>query len=117
MVICDLHVVRSAVLPVETDAPLIVDADQVLARPITTQLLEAVARRSKKVAQVFCFFEVNQLAPRSPLNRWRKLPRLASLEYAFGLIASKALDHYRTLPRSACNDKPPIAPPRSQTAG
>jgi hypothetical protein len=99
MVIYNLHVVRSGILPAETDAPLIVDPDRVLAGSIAAQLFQAVARRSELVAEVFCFVEVNQLASRGPLDRRRKLRRLAAFENVSGFIASETLDHCPTLSR------------------
>lgn len=92
-IICNLDFVRLAIVPAETDAPLVVDADRELAGSISTQLLQAVAGRSKQVAEVFRFVQIKQLAPRGFLNSRRELPGLASFENVSGFIAGKTLDH------------------------
>src|SRR5947207_11479294 len=45
MVVHDLHAVGVAVLPDEADAPLVVDANAMLPRPVALQRLEPVAGR------------------------------------------------------------------------
>ena len=51
VVIDDLDVMRIAVVPAETDAPLVVDADAVLAIAVSFQCLQAVAGRYAQVVQ------------------------------------------------------------------
>jgi len=46
MVVADLDVVRVSVLEPETDSPLVVHGDRVLARPIALQRMEPIARRN-----------------------------------------------------------------------
>jgi len=106
MVIGNLHVSRSAIFPIETDAPLLVDANGVLPGSITAQLLQAVPRRRKEVPQVLRLVKVDQLAPRSFLNCWRQLPRLASFKNVSGFITRKTLDHCQTISRRVTIDKP-----------
>ena len=43
MIICDLHFVRIAILPSETDPILLVDTNAVLPRPISTESLQPVS--------------------------------------------------------------------------
>jgi len=105
MVICNFYVVRSAIHPAETDPPLIVDANRLLAASITSQLLQAVARRREQVAQIFRFVEVNQLSPGGPLNCRREMSGLLSFENVSGFIAGKTLDHRRTLSCCVTIDK------------
>jgi hypothetical protein len=50
VVINDFNIVGTVVSPHKTDPPLVVDANAVLARSVTSQSLQAVARRN---AQVF----------------------------------------------------------------
>jgi len=52
MIIDDFHVIGTAVRPSETDAPLLVDADRVLALPISRQLLQPIAWRRAQVPHI-----------------------------------------------------------------
>ena len=51
MVIGYLDVVRIALTPPKTDTPLVIDADAVLARPVSFELLKPVAWRRSEVLQ------------------------------------------------------------------
>ena len=59
MIVDDLNVDRAdrASRPLKTDPPLIVDADAVLALPVTAQGLETVARQCGKVLQTLRRFD------------------------------------------------------------
>jgi len=46
VVVTDLNVVRVSVLEPETDPPLVVHGDRVLARPIALQRMKPIARRN-----------------------------------------------------------------------
>jgi hypothetical protein len=51
VVIGDLHIVRSIILPDKADAVLIVDPYAVLATPVTLQSLQTISRRSTQVIE------------------------------------------------------------------
>ena len=51
MVVHDFHLLRVAAAPDETNPPLIIDADAVLAGPVAFQSLQPVARRCKQIAE------------------------------------------------------------------
>jgi hypothetical protein len=51
VVIGDLNIVRSIVLPDEADAVLIVDPYAVLAAPVALQSLQSISRRSAQVIE------------------------------------------------------------------
>ncbi len=68
MIVDDFNVARTAVLPIETDSPLIVNSDAVLTRPITRQFFESVTWRGQQIAQVFRIIQIKQLASRRTLN-------------------------------------------------
>jgi hypothetical protein len=46
MIIGDFYVINIALPPLKADSPLIVDADAILARSISMELLQAVRRRA-----------------------------------------------------------------------
>ena len=64
MVVNDLNPFWTSVAPPKADSPLIVDSDTVLARAITTQTLEPVARRNPEVFQTTRSINLAQLAQR-----------------------------------------------------
>ena len=64
MVVNDLNPFWTSFAPPEADTPLIVDSDTVLARAITTQTLEPVARRNPEVLQTARSINLTQLAQR-----------------------------------------------------
>ena len=51
VVVDDFHVIRAPIRPNEADAPLVVDADRVLSRPITAERLKAIARWRPQIVQ------------------------------------------------------------------
>ena len=64
MVVNDLNPFWTSVAPREADTPLIINSDTVLARTITAQTLEPVARRNPKILQMTCSVNLTQLAQR-----------------------------------------------------
>jgi hypothetical protein len=74
VVVNDRDVVGVAALPSKAHAPLAVDADAVLATPITLQRLDAIGWRYAKVVQCGGVVEHPQLSPRDGLNVARKAP-------------------------------------------
>ena len=65
MVVNDLNPFWTSFAPPEADTPLIVDSDTVLARAITAQTLEPVARRNPEVFQMARSINLTQLAQRN----------------------------------------------------
>jgi len=68
VVVNDLNPFWTSFAPPEADTPLIVDSDTVLARAITTQTLEPVARRNPEVLQTARSINLTQLAQRNARN-------------------------------------------------
>jgi hypothetical protein len=50
VIIYDLNVVSIAISPRETNAPLVIDSNAVLAGPIATEFFEAIGRWRSKVS-------------------------------------------------------------------
>ncbi len=63
MIIYNLHIERTAPLPAEANAPLIVNSNTVLSLTGTPQLLKPVARWRKQIAQILRIVQIEQLAP------------------------------------------------------
>ena len=64
MVVNDLNPFWTSIAPPEADAPLIIDSDTVLPRPVTAQKLEPVAWRDPEVLQTTRCVDLTQLAQR-----------------------------------------------------
>ena len=62
MVVNDLNPFWTSVAPPEADTPLIIDSNTVLARTITAQTLEPVARRNPEILQTARSVNLTQLA-------------------------------------------------------
>ena len=79
--------------PLEANPPLLIDADAVLASPISRKLFQAIARWQAQVIQTLCGMEQFQLVI-SPLLYvfWVFATELA-LKDSFGLFVPKRLDH------------------------
>jgi hypothetical protein len=68
MTVDDPDIMRPSLMPPETDPPLLIDPDAVLATPIALQSLEPVARRHAQISQQACLIEHAQLAQRRRLD-------------------------------------------------
>jgi hypothetical protein len=53
VIVNELDVVRIAILPPETDAPLIIDANAVLSRAIAFEFLQPIAWRRPEIVERF----------------------------------------------------------------
>jgi hypothetical protein len=73
VVINDFHIVSVTVFPDETNSPLIIDADAVLANPITFKKLQAISWRTSQVGQDSSPIQHPQFSESYLLNALRKL--------------------------------------------
>lgn len=93
MIVRDLYVSWLAVVPSETDSPLVVDPDTVLPLPVPAELSRSVRRWNAKVIQIFRTMENNKL----PIPDQLDVPRMAlrkPLLPDFGrLLVLERLDH------------------------
>ena len=87
MVIDDFHIVRIAVLPTETDTPLIVDPDAVLAVPIAGEVLQPITGQPRQVTQGGGAVELIELPYGGPGNGL-KAPAEPPLEDLLGPSAT-----------------------------
>lgn len=68
MVVDDLDILGSSVAPPEADAPLLVDADAVGARPVASEFLEPVSRRYPEIIERLGSIQEEQLSQRGALD-------------------------------------------------
>src|SRR5690242_293458 len=91
------------VTPPETDPPLLVDPDAVLALSIALQSLELIRAWNRKILQISSRVQLLQLHQRPPLNVARKPLGVLAAPDALSLLAAKGLDHSRILTRRVSN--------------
>jgi len=93
VVVGDLDGVGVAAVPAEADAPLVVDADAVLAGAVSGESLEAVAGWDAEVGERLGGVEDEELAEGAALEVGRPSPAGAPLEELLGVTVPEALDH------------------------
>ena len=105
MIVNNLHVVRLPVFPSEANAPLLVDADAVLAFTVPRQRFKAIGGGNPKVPQVGCRVNHDQLSQGDSLDVVRQLPRKAPMKNAFRLFILERMDHILIITRNVNNVK------------
>jgi hypothetical protein len=91
MTVHNLDVVRT-VIPLEADAPLVVDPNAVLPAPVALEGLKPVCGRDPKVVQPRCCIELQQLAP-SDTFKTGKCPDELVVEQPLRVLVGEAPDH------------------------
>jgi hypothetical protein len=79
--------------PAEADAPLVIDADGVLAFPLALERFKAIAGRDGEVLQFGDGMNLGEFPQGCALDVRRKRPGIPFLEKECGLPASKGADH------------------------
>src|SRR5271165_2450522 len=93
VVVDDFDMIWTSWCPYEADAPLLVDADAVLAGAIALQGLEPVVRWHREVGQHLGVIEQPQFAQCGLLNVVRQSPAELATPDKFGLPGSEPDDH------------------------
>src|SRR5690606_26202288 len=89
----DLDLVGVAATPHEADAPLVVDADAVLALAVAVQGLKPVARRNAEVPELRGGVEHHELAVGTRQEVGGQPPNALPAEYPLGVVVGEGLDH------------------------
>ncbi len=93
MIVNNLDLIRIAIPPAEGNAPLIIDANTVLARSVAFEFLQAVAGRNSQVFELLGGVNEPELPQHHPLKVGREAPHGLALEKPLGVPIGKALDH------------------------
>src|SRR5882724_10541833 len=93
VIIYNFNIQGMTCIPLEADPPLLVDADAVLALPITLQRLKLVEHRDREILQIACSIQLLQFHQCTLLDVVRKLLRILPLPDLFGVLIPKGLDH------------------------
>jgi hypothetical protein len=89
----DLDVICVPILPAKADAPLIVDANAVLARAVTFELLESVTGWDTQVLELLGGINEANLPKHEPEEVGRELPDALPLKHALRVPIGETLDH------------------------
>ena len=93
MVVDELDVRRLSIRPTETDPPLIVDPDAVLACSAPLQLFESVPRRHTKIIDSFRGIQDEQSSERLTLNVAAPSGYSDSMEDVSGFLVRERANH------------------------
>jgi len=93
VIVDDLDVVCVGSEPSETDAPLIVDSDAVLASPVSGEFLKAIRGRDAKVEEAGRGIKHDEFAKGNALKFRRHSANPLPFEKALGVGVAKAADH------------------------
>jgi hypothetical protein len=93
VVIDDFDLMRSIFLPTETNAPLVIDSDGVLAFAVSLESLQTVAGRDGEVFEFGDRMELSQFSQGDTLDVRRKRAGFPFTEEEGGLLAGEGTDH------------------------
>jgi hypothetical protein len=93
MIVHYFYLVSVSAAPFETDTPLVVDADTVLAGSVSSKLFQPVGRGNTQIIQGCGIVQHAQFPQRHLLDVSRKFPRDFPLENQPGFGIFDALDH------------------------
>jgi hypothetical protein len=93
VVIDDRNLERVAVLPAETDPPLIVDPNTVLPETIAFEFLQAIARRNAEIFERLSSIDRYELSKHRALEFSRETSDGLACEEAASIPVPEALDH------------------------
>jgi hypothetical protein len=85
---------RMVVFPDETNPPLVVDADRMLALSVAFQSFEPISRRHAQIVDSPGIVQETQFAKRGILDVGRQPPAAAALPNRSGLGIPEAGEHY-----------------------
>ena len=93
MVVDDLDVFGVVAGPSEADAPLVIDANTVLSRALTTQLLQPIARRDSTFVKADGGINEDELSEHDSPQIWREPADGLTRPAAFRVAVGEASEH------------------------
>lgn len=94
MIVGDFYVVGVSIFPAKADAPLLVNADAVLAFAVAGQCFQLVAGRKPKIVEALCAVKLIELHNRPADDLRGEAFWALALKYPCRLFAFEALDHW-----------------------
>jgi hypothetical protein len=105
MIINDLDIERVSVLPLEADAPLLIDPDAVLTLAIAFQRFQLIRRRNHEIAQISGAVQILQFLTRPLLNLSIKALHELTVEHRLRVLVPEGSDHRHTITSYVINVK------------
>jgi dihydrofolate reductase len=96
VIVYDLNIMGVAVLPAEADAPLVIDANAVLAAPSALELLQPIGWRHSQIAQRFGRVQSAKFSQHCSQYIRRETPYRLAVEQALRVPIREAFDHSAT---------------------
>jgi hypothetical protein len=93
VVVNDLYIIGVAILPTETNAPLVIDTDTILAAPSTFEFLQSIARRYSQIGQCLSGVQRDELSQHTSEKICRKPPDWLAAEQALRVPIREAFNH------------------------
>jgi hypothetical protein len=93
MVVHDGDVVRMTILPTKANSPLLIDANTVLASPVTLESLQSIGRGHPQVFEALRIVQHSELSSGDLLDRTGELRGNLAPPDPLGFLVSEALDH------------------------
>ena len=105
MIVRHFDVVGVALLPTEADAPLVIDANAMLASAIARQSFQPIGRWNPQIVQALSDIELYQLAPRKAVQFGGKVAQELALKEPLGVLVAEGLDHEPIITQDAMVSK------------
>ncbi len=93
VIVGNFHIRRTSLGPAKADTPLLIDADRVLPRAISTQCLQPIAGWHCQIIQRYSPIQLGQLSQCCCLHVMRKFPRSLAREDPCCFFACERQDH------------------------
>jgi hypothetical protein len=97
VIVNDLNIVGITFAPPEANTPALVDADTVVAFPVSRELLQVVAGREPEVGQALSIVQHSEFPVRNLLDVGREPGRPFPVEDEGGLLVPNRLDHGKSV--------------------
>jgi hypothetical protein len=93
VIVDDPDVVGIAILPAETDPPLLIDPNAMLSRSAPLEFLESITGRDAEVLKLLGGVDEDELAEHRAMELSREAPDRLAVKQAFRVPVREALDH------------------------
>jgi len=93
MIIDDLDISGFAGSPLETNSPLVIYSNAVLAASFALEFFKPLARHGLQISQILCLIQIQELAARRALNVFWQSLREPAVEDLLRFSGRKGYDH------------------------
>jgi hypothetical protein len=115
MIVDNFHIVSVPIMPDKTDAPLLIDANRVLALAISAERFQLVSGRGGQNREFRRSMKLQELSQSHSIKGAETFRALVP-EKLLGVLGAKALDHPFNVARNASHVKRGCRPARYQSS-